>query len=420
MLKPSLPWRPVGTNPKETTEAMATEKRVLFVGHSADRSGAPILLLHLLRWLRSHGRLDMSLVLTHGGPLEEDYRALLPTTVISRKAVPSVAGRLGDLPLIGSPLRRAWRSYRNRSAAPAQDPHVLYVNTVASAAAARDLMGGRSIPLVAHVHELDAAIRANATADQVRWLASTAAHTLAASDAVRDTLVSNHGFRPTTTHVVPTFIDAAPILSLDRSAERSRIRTLLGIPECAVVVAGCGVIEHRKGTDLFVRMAESVVSSPAGSPVHFLWIGRNGADVMFVDEVRRAAGPLTESGRMHFAGEQPITGPWFAAADIFVLPSREEPMGMVALEAATAGCAVACFSDAGGLPGVLGADGGLVVPLEDSAKLAEAVLALVVDGALRGSLARVAAHKVITGYDVGVAAPRILEFVEATACAAAP
>jgi glycosyltransferase involved in cell wall biosynthesis len=167
-------------------------------------------------------------------------------------------------------------------------------------------------------------------------------------------------------------------------------------------------------------MAESVMSSPAGSPVHFLWIGRNGADSMFVDEVRRAAAQLTESGRMHFAGEQPITGPWFAAADIFVLPSREEPMGMVALEAATAGCAVACFADAGGLPTVLGTDGGLVVPFEDSAKLAEAVLSVVVDGALRGSLARAAAQKVIAAYDVGAAAPRILEFVEATAGGAPP
>jgi hypothetical protein len=50
--------------------------KILFVGHRADRTGAPILLLHLLRWLRENTELCFELLLLKGGDLEPEFRKL--------------------------------------------------------------------------------------------------------------------------------------------------------------------------------------------------------------------------------------------------------------------------------------------------------------------------------------------------------
>jgi hypothetical protein len=52
-------------------------KRILFIGHDATRSGAPFVLLHLLRWLRKNAPdLEFELLLLSGGELEREFRQL--------------------------------------------------------------------------------------------------------------------------------------------------------------------------------------------------------------------------------------------------------------------------------------------------------------------------------------------------------
>jgi hypothetical protein len=62
--------------------------RLLFVGHDASRTGAPILLLHLLGWLKANSDVSFRILLGDGGPLEGDYRALAPTWVLRRELGP--------------------------------------------------------------------------------------------------------------------------------------------------------------------------------------------------------------------------------------------------------------------------------------------------------------------------------------------
>ncbi len=61
-----------------------------------------------------------------------------------------------------------------------------------------------------------------------------------------------------------------------------------------------------------------------------------------------------------------------AGWDAFVLPSRRDPFPLVTLEAMAAGLPV-IGARVDGIPEQLGDDGGLLVPPEDSAALAEAI-----------------------------------------------
>src|ERR1700704_1052659 len=46
----------------------STGSRVLFIGHEATRTGAPLMLLHLLRWLRDNTDIDFDLLIRSDGP----------------------------------------------------------------------------------------------------------------------------------------------------------------------------------------------------------------------------------------------------------------------------------------------------------------------------------------------------------------
>src|SRR3954467_15345345 len=95
----------------------AVERRVLFVSHDAMRTGAPVLLLHFLRWLRTNTRIDFEVVLRRGGELSAEFAALAPvwhaeaTTGRLARTTMRVARRLGlstslDDALFGRMVRR--------------------------------------------------------------------------------------------------------------------------------------------------------------------------------------------------------------------------------------------------------------------------------------------------------------------------
>jgi hypothetical protein len=48
-------------------------KKVLFIGHEASRTGAPLLLLGLIKWFISNSSIKPSVLLKQGGELEAEY-----------------------------------------------------------------------------------------------------------------------------------------------------------------------------------------------------------------------------------------------------------------------------------------------------------------------------------------------------------
>src|SRR5688572_7423069 len=72
-------------------------KEILFIGHDAGRSGAPIVLLHLMRWLKKrHPELDMDLLLLRGGVLEKSYRETAEVFVVPEHGDRSITVRVAE------------------------------------------------------------------------------------------------------------------------------------------------------------------------------------------------------------------------------------------------------------------------------------------------------------------------------------
>ena len=147
-------------------------------------------------------------------------------------------------------------------------------------------------------------------------------------------------------------------------------------------ILGIGRHVPQKGFDVLIRaFAESGLDS------HDLILAGEGPER---EALERLAGELGMKDRIHFPGRanRPLAIALFKGCSFFVLPSRQEPMGIVNVEAMAAGKAVIA-SRTGGVPEIVLQDQtGLLVTPGDEAALAGAIHALGTDTALRERLGR--------------------------------
>jgi glycosyltransferase involved in cell wall biosynthesis len=143
-----------------------------------------------------------------------------------------------------------------------------------------------------------------------------------------------------------------------------------GRESCTFLYAGR--LDAEKGLDVLLRAFATVPGE--------LVIAGSGTE----EDRLRALAPE----RVRFAGpvDRDELVPFYAEADVFVLPSRSEPWGMVLNEAAAAGLPLVATEEVGAARDLI-EDGvnGFIVPAGDEDALAEALRRLAADPALRAA-----------------------------------
>jgi glycosyltransferase involved in cell wall biosynthesis len=184
--------------------------------------------------------------------------------------------------------------------------------------------------------------------------------------------------RPGQYAVVPSGV---PTEALRRAAPpRARARAQLGLPAGAYVVAAVGRFVPIKGFDLLVAALSEVAAHVPGA--HVLLIGDGGERAALEAQARA----LGVADRLHITGKVTDVIGALAAADVLAAPSRNEGMGRVLVEAMALGLPVV-GARVGGIPDViLDGECGLLVPPDDPAALAGALVELGRDAALRAKL----------------------------------
>jgi glycosyltransferase involved in cell wall biosynthesis len=169
-------------------------------------------------------------------------------------------------------------------------------------------------------------------------------------------------------HLVPNGIDAARFRD---GQDPGDVRRALDISAGAPVIGTVGRLDEIKRQDLLIR-AFGLVREVAGGS-HLLLVGEGPAR----DGLQGLVDHLGLRNCVHFAGYQPQPERFLAAMDIFALTSRSEGMPLAVLEAWAAGLPVVATA-VGGLPELID-DGrtGLLVPPDDEAALAHALLGLI-------------------------------------------
>jgi glycosyltransferase involved in cell wall biosynthesis len=113
-----------------------------------------------------------------------------------------------------------------------------------------------------------------------------------------------------------------------------------------------------------------------------------------------------------FLGETRDARSYFAAGDVFLLTSREDPFPLVCLEAADCGLPIVCFDKAGGMPDFVQDDAGYVVPFEDVKGMAEKLVFLSAHEEERIQRGATARQRVRAHHDVSIAGEEIFHVID--------
>ncbi|MBI2422560.1 MAG: glycosyltransferase family 4 protein [Candidatus Hydrogenedentes bacterium] len=190
--------------------------------------------------------------------------------------------------------------------------------------------------------------------------------------------------------VIFSGIDLAPCLDAPR--RRAETRRALQIPDNAIVVGAVGRLEPVKGFRYLADAARLLEDS--GLPLYFLVAGDGSERAMLEAETH----DLKAGWR--FLGFREDIPALMAAFDMLVVPSVNEGMGRVVLEAGAVGTPVIA-SHVGGIPDVLTQDEtGLLVKAQDSRALADAIMLLAKDPALRAHLGATARQRIVPRYSL--------------------
>jgi glycosyltransferase involved in cell wall biosynthesis len=245
-----------------------------------------------------------------------------------------------------------------------------------------------------------------ATALRNRWLRDADAF-VAMSRAIRDEMLGA-GIPGERIALLPHGVDTERFRPATVE-EKLALRRELGLPEEAVLAVYSGRLLRGKGLETLVDAFAAIADRAAGLGLVLVGSGE-GQNLSIEDELRRRVAQRGLGTRVAFAGRVERVEDTLRAADLFVFPSVFEALGIALVEAAA--CALpAVASRTGGIVDVVedGVSGRLVAP-GDAPALAEALLGLAGDGALRSRMGREARTIALARFDErdGVARYRAL------------
>jgi glycosyltransferase involved in cell wall biosynthesis len=143
------------------------------------------------------------------------------------------------------------------------------------------------------------------------------------------------------------------------------------------VVLAVGRLARQKGFDVLIAAAARWRDQ--ANPPRAVIAGTGPLAAQLAEQAGRAGADVL------LLGERDDVPALLAVADVFVLPSRWEARALVLQEAMRAGRAIVA-TKAGDTPALTGADAAVLIPPDDDAALAEAVLAVLADPALAATL----------------------------------
>lgn len=365
-------------------------RRILFVSHEASRTGAPMFLLHFLRWLRAHTNLSIDILLGKKGPLETEFAKL--------GRVYEPASFLGNA--------RALQAF-----------DLIYANTSCNGALIETLPYG-NVPIVTHVHELDYGYDSMGAAQWAEVVRQTHRY-IACARAVAERLEHKFNIPADRIGVHYEMIDPARLSPGPQPTATAALRERHGIPDDAAVLVACGTVDLRKGADLFVQLAAAMQRLMGTRPLRCLWIGK-ATDENLERVLRQDVRRLGLQQEIVFTGELEHPHELLALGDVFCLISREDPFPLAMLEAAALEKPVVCFAGSGGAGEFCAHGGGIAVPFLDVVAMADVCSELLADAHRRAELGRRAGESVRRHFAVDRVAPNLWREIEAFLATPAP
>lgn len=381
---------------------LAAKKNILFVSHNASRTGAPIVLITFLNWLKKNHNINITVLLKNGGELENKF-AQFGRVYNLRQNKRIFFNRVCNL--IYRKIKKQQVAHLP-SSLKRMKIDLIYINTIESLEILSELKSVFKCPVVCHVHENEFTINYYYPQSLSAVNKTLVDHYIAVSKSTYDNLTIQHSIPKGNISLCYEFI---PVDEINKPKNLpSVIKKAFGITD-EFIVGASGLTSWRKGADLFVQLAVVVDKLRPANNIKFVWVGHKDEffNKCYDYENRR----LNVANKIIFTGSKEHPEDYFQIFDVFSLTSREDPFPLVCLEAAALSKPIVCFDNSGGIAEfICSFDPRSVVAYGDVEAMAKAILQFYDDrSALK--VAGDKAYDSVKQYDVSIIAPQILNVI---------
>jgi lipopolysaccharide biosynthesis protein len=384
----------MATEPQYVINKMKNKHKAIFITHNASLSGAPIVFLNFIKWFKHNIKWDFEIIvretINNGDFLLKEFQELAPTLVFSDLS----PDQLDDL---------RFRLLK-------ENIGIIFSNTLVNSNI-EQFLSILNCPQICYVHELEYVItHLPAITDNIKWQIKKNNYFIACSEVVKNNLISNHGISKDQVHVVEEFI-SPPNNTTVSETELNIIKNNFGIPKNSFIIGGVGTIEWRKGSDLFISLAQIVCKQIPNA--YFVWLGAD--KKVHADTYSKLIFDVEKSdlkGRVCFAPQDAESDKYYALFDLVAMVSREDPYPLVNLHAASFAKPIICFEKAGGSSEFIGKECGFVVPYLDINEMAKKIIELQKNASLRATLGKNGQKKLFVNNTTDVQAPKIMKIIE--------
>jgi len=214
--------------------------------------------------------------------------------------------------------------------------------------------------------------------------------------------------------VVPNGVD---LDEFRRTLSREEARGRLGLPMNGLLLSAIGDVSPRKGGDLVLEALARLGPAIPGLRLMFVGDPHRGQSE-FAEGLRRRAAQPPLAGRVHFFPYTRDILPFYEAADVNLLISRDEGFGRTIIEAGALETP-SIGARTGGIPELIDhGRTGLLVPPEDPAALAEAISRLAREEPERRAMGRAARERAEAEFSIRAHARRMMDLYDRVVTAA--
>jgi glycosyltransferase involved in cell wall biosynthesis len=374
---------------------------ILFIAHQASRTGAPLLLLNTIKWIKANANFNILILIAESGVLLPEFEQLgkVFKYPVEQKHTPNLVAKFFHR-LFYKLIIKKVQLNRLKTKLKQNQINLIFSSTLSNGYLL-DYLKFINAKVITHAHELEFLIKIYGNTNIKQVLAHTNFF-ICGSHSIQSNLFEKHLVPIDKSKTIHSFV---PNIAFETNTnEVEDIRKRLNITNENMVVGFSATLGWLKGTDLLIQIAAKVLKNNPN--IVFVWVGANKQSFDYLQyqyEIDREK----LSDKIVFIESVANPANYYAVFDIFVFPSREDSFGLVGLENALFETPIVCF-DRGGQPEFVGNDCGFVVPYLDTNLMAEKIIMLANNQALRQELGKNAKNKVLAEFIIDVQMPKIL------------
>lgn len=376
------------------------KQKVLFIAHEASRTGAPVVLLSLLKWLKKNTDLSFEILVLIDGPLRQEFESVAKTyyipPVYSFSIINKIRRRLypektDDYKLAEIVNKLSGNKY-----------NIIYGNTIVTLPWLLRFKKVINTKVVCAIHEMSFIIKLFLKKEYVFKELGNVDLIIAGSHAVKKNLVEEFLIPELLIKVVHSFIDTDTIIFKDSNV----LRKELGIKDELIIGAMGSVFDLRKGIDMVVPLANLIKQKYPSINFKLIWVGGLKSDRM----IRLMEQDVNKCGLQDdvmFIENTEYPDDYLNLFDVFVLLSREDPFPLVLLSAAYLEKAIIAFDKSGGAPEFLNNQTGFLAPYLNIDKVSDIISSLDANRTLIKKTGTKAKEKVLKDFSSDVIPARV-------------